>query len=264
MEDNGIIYHYCRMESFFNIIKGKSIWLSDALKTNDFLELKWILEVLNFPNISTDLESFKLEYEYWVRTFYRPHIACFSTEGDVLSQWRGYANDGKGVAIGFNRNYFESISNPENKETKLIDVVYDEVEQRQKLGKLMKSIDIEQFHKINSNLEGLSSIVLIQQIIEYGLFFKHYSFREEKEIRLIHGFGEVSAESESIKYRSTEDNLISYMEIPLNIENEFPPIREIVLGPKNKADERDVKNFYQRIFGIQREIKITRSMSSYR
>lgn len=250
------------MESFFNIIKGRSIWLSNALKTNDFLELRWILHVLKFPNIQTDFESFKLEYEYWIRSFFRPHVACFSTESDVLSQWRGYADDGKGVAIGFNRKYFESISDLDNKETRLINVIYDEVEQRQKLEKLMQSIDIEHFHKVNSNFEGLSSIVLIQQIIEYGLIFKNQSFREEKEIRLIHGFGELAAESDSLKYRPTEDDLISYMEIPLELDNGFSPIAEIVLGPKNKADESDVRDFL--LSSFSNVVRIKRSVCSYR
>jgi len=32
------------------------------------------------------------------------YIACFSEKGDLLSQWRAYADDGEGVAIGFDPN----------------------------------------------------------------------------------------------------------------------------------------------------------------
>lgn len=28
---------------------------------------------------------------------------CFSEDGDLLSQWRGYASDATGIAIGFSR-----------------------------------------------------------------------------------------------------------------------------------------------------------------
>jgi hypothetical protein len=28
-------------------------------------------------------------------------VACFSEAGDLLSQWRGYANDAQGISIGF-------------------------------------------------------------------------------------------------------------------------------------------------------------------
>ena len=32
---------------------------------------------------------------------------CLSEEGDLLSQWRGYAADASGVVIGFSRNYLD-------------------------------------------------------------------------------------------------------------------------------------------------------------
>jgi hypothetical protein len=31
-------------------------------------------------------------------------------KGDMLSQWRGYADDGKGFCIGFDRHEFEQYS----------------------------------------------------------------------------------------------------------------------------------------------------------
>lgn len=34
-----------------------------------------------------------------------PLISCFSKNGDLLSQWRAYAEDGKGFSIGFDSNY---------------------------------------------------------------------------------------------------------------------------------------------------------------
>ncbi|HEY8660108.1 MAG TPA: DUF2971 domain-containing protein [Hanamia sp.] len=34
-----------------------------------------------------------------------PLIGCFSKNGDLLSQWRAYAEDDKGFSIGFDSNY---------------------------------------------------------------------------------------------------------------------------------------------------------------
>jgi len=36
-------------------------------------------------------------------------VACFSAADDLLSQWRAYADDGCGFAIGFNARYFEKL-----------------------------------------------------------------------------------------------------------------------------------------------------------
>lgn len=37
------------------------------------------------------------------------YICCFSKEGDILSQWRAYANDGRGISIGFNLKKLEQL-----------------------------------------------------------------------------------------------------------------------------------------------------------
>lgn len=36
----GIIYHYCSLDTFVQIVKNKTIRLSDLDKTNDFMEKK--------------------------------------------------------------------------------------------------------------------------------------------------------------------------------------------------------------------------------
>lgn len=40
-------YYYCSLSTFLNIIKNKSIYLSDPLKMNDNLEIKWYIDKLN-------------------------------------------------------------------------------------------------------------------------------------------------------------------------------------------------------------------------
>lgn len=43
-ETPDVLYHYCSMNSFFNIIRNRSIWLSDVSKSNDKDELIWYKE----------------------------------------------------------------------------------------------------------------------------------------------------------------------------------------------------------------------------
>ena len=56
---------------------------------------------------------------YWNRRFYDGEffdfVVCFSEMPDVLSQWRGYADDGKGCCIGFSKTQLEQYcaKNPE-------------------------------------------------------------------------------------------------------------------------------------------------------
>ena len=45
-DENGPLYHYCSVQTFYNIIKNKSIWLSDLSRTNDSKELIWLKEII--------------------------------------------------------------------------------------------------------------------------------------------------------------------------------------------------------------------------
>ena len=108
MAEEEIVYHYCSVESFFNIIKSKKFWLSDARYMNDTHEIKWmdrmvykILDELSREK-KEQLESIKEFRDKYQEYQHKKHyIMSFSKEKDLLSQWKGYADDAKGVSIGF-------------------------------------------------------------------------------------------------------------------------------------------------------------------
>lgn len=60
-------------------------------------------------------------------------VMCFSGEesGDLLSQWRGYGDNGKGIAIGFNeyalKKVTDSVQTYENQESYILynKVIYE-------------------------------------------------------------------------------------------------------------------------------------------
>jgi hypothetical protein len=274
-----VIYHYCGLDSFEKIVNSQTIWLTNALKTNDRYEIKWITELLkSFPDIKSHIKvnKFKTLYEYYVKSFIRPHIACFSKEGDILSQWRGYANNGKGVSIGFDRKYFEAIAkrDQDQKEISIKKVVYLENDQKQELKRLIDARDFKGFAEVNEDF-NVGDIVLASELVQLGVKFKHYTFEEEKEVRVIQIFDKLALETDAFKYltpetnpfkyKGTDDDLTSYVELPLKPldppETTPPSIKEIIIGPKCKADEADVNDFVKSQFGYT--IKVKRSKSSY-
>ena len=42
------------------------------------------------------------------------YITCFSRNGDLLSQWRAYGDDGRGVSIGFNSKLLYKVDSSKN------------------------------------------------------------------------------------------------------------------------------------------------------
>ena len=116
-EKSDIIYHYCTLQGFLGIIQNASLWMSDISKSNDDLEciygrnqIKHRIEQEIEANMEA-MHEWEMGYEMNsdMHDSMLTYVACFSEKEDCLSQWRGYADDGKGMAIGFNKKVLEQL-----------------------------------------------------------------------------------------------------------------------------------------------------------
>jgi hypothetical protein len=93
------------MNGFNGILTSKSLWLSDAYYMNDYKEHRWVLdraiEQLHELKEPKNIALFSEVQKYIDGIQIHPFACCFSSEPDSLSQWRAYAEDGAGFAIGF-------------------------------------------------------------------------------------------------------------------------------------------------------------------
>ena len=215
-----IVYHYCSIDVFHKIITNHKIRLSEITKSNDSMELKWATQYIFdifmekyrseaastnyfFVNYPEDVYKELLE-QYLDETFdddrryYSFYVCCFSEESDCLSQWRGYADDAKGVAIGFDANELKEMTNRlGSRYDMLFDaVVYSEYEQRNAIKKqaqllidslkrLAKEVSEEKIDK--SEVKEKSKIrfrMVFEFIFKKCVFLKNPFFKEEKEYRL--------------------------------------------------------------------------------
>lgn len=203
----------------------------------------------------------------------RPHpfMFCMSEESDVLSQWRGYAMDGTGVAIGFNalglphQSHLPcTIANP-LANTALWQVVYDDELQYKTtktwFQKVMESVEcktVSHYQCVGSALSSLAPLL------------KNPSFREEKEWRLIHTPQLLTNEDNDhvpigtnlkMSQQVSRNELMTFFEYSFPIaRNEF--VREVWLGPKCSVSEFDLSMFLA-INGYG-NIPIRRSSATYR
>ena len=114
IDEIDILWHYCSNEAFLSIISSQEIWLGEITHSNDYMEGKWLIEEILRPAL---LNSGLADYQviqvlgriYDMKGRYNAFAFCLSEKSDVLSQWRGYADDGRGVAIGFNKKYLETL-----------------------------------------------------------------------------------------------------------------------------------------------------------
>ena len=205
-------------------------------------------------------------------------------ESDLLSQWRGYADDGSGVSIGFSSQYLhwlgKSIRDEQTPGFTLNRVIYDAKLQTEQIGPLYQQAKgfIEQgafrseYRSVldpRTDEEFQRDQILVKQARNrltpalLMLFLKMFllkgdAFREEREWRLIAYF---IYRGDTCRYRVARDRLIPYREIPL-LEFAWQPIKEVILGPKHITDPVVIEGFLrQNGFG---DVPVRRSNASYR
>lgn len=274
-------FHYCNSATLLAIGERGCLRFSDANMMNDGSEGRYgyglfesaanqlLDEISTYPALEGLSSEFFDKVDEWLspKQFYsHPVIACFSKNPDVLSQWRAYADNGAGWAIGFSGEAL--IAMP----VTMLEVVYDQDRQVEEVrnhlaAMFLLSRDKEDQSELSSNARLLAS---------YLHAYKDPSFREEEEVRLLHELRvdiketgwtlsdeggtsngkEISGEP--VCYRAAGSNIIAYVDLA------FRPgaIQELWQGPCNNNGPGNAL-FPLTQWG-HREVNLRRSASFYR
>lgn len=244
------MYHYTSKEAFLEIIRYRKIWATNILYLNDSAEARYcfkvfnakVKELLDHYSFGLDPERIYLdEASRWIddiddRFFEISNfIVSFSKQRDILSQWRGYAEHAGGICIGFSKSYINSLSFI-NK-YKLSDCVYDKDIQISNVEKIINKILVDYKHDNpdqkeikDSSLNGhLTSLAFA--MVEFAPIYKHGSFSEENECRII--IDGMDIKSEIIQYRNGASMVVPYIELELEPEGSGLEIEldEVIVGP---------------------------------
>ncbi|WP_055148857.1 DUF2971 domain-containing protein [Jiulongibacter sediminis] len=273
-KDNDLIYHYCDTNAFFSICTNQKLWMNDLHSMNDFMELHWGYSIWE-QSASTRIKKYGREFLDEIDEVI--HFSglqglllanCFSRDKDVLSQWRAYADDGKGYVVGFNAK--ELLGLP----IRALQVLYDKEQQIKEA-----TATIDALYQLKQ--EDQNEFKTLCGVFGYDLSaFKNPAFVEEKEIRLIHVldfkksndflklvdgggvyFGE-ERKGENVKYRIKQGMPTPYIELDFSNQKKLNPIKEVVIGPKNEVRETAISIFLETI-GIEK-VEISKSKASYR
>lgn len=313
LSDGTLRYHYCSVATFFSIIKNQSIWLSDISKSNDSQELKWFLKELEafihriwdslilerkqggYNDDPAEIQSLysSIVQELQTETF-KCWAFCLSEKRDDLGQWRGYADDGKGLAIGFNRVAFdgvnlEKIFNLGKFGTDYLlsprfgKVEYGEMGLSKFESSFRKGLDLSKETSLSVIKDKLKN--KINQFKKVAPFNKNGGFREEEEWRFIYvedcnkinreNFKEIKKDGKPVsmpifraakwEYIEKDGNLVSHIECQSKRFEDT--ISEIIIGPKCKLTEIEIKLLLVScgLFPSMEacDIRISKSASSY-
>ena len=316
------LYQYGSNRRCFGILSDRAVRLCDIRKSNDYDELL-IMYPQIFGEILTQYQNALFPFRFqglndmpamcrlisMTKDFlddmldtggFSNFVTCFSEAPDILSQWRGYADDGKGCCLGFSMSALQKYCDRSNGVLRLEKVNYvtrTEVDALVKqfakgilesLQDLRQWIVAEMTHDDEAedtdcllayNFQGM-----IEKLLVHSLAFKGAGFAEEKEWRLFlgsqaykqpnwvlgaaadmkgpRGFSEtLTFLRNRIEFNITEDNISPYVPVCFD-DFDSVPIEEIWLGPKSRISEYDLK-LYLATKGYN-NVRIALSNISYR
>lgn len=297
------IYHYCRTETLVEILQTKAVWLSDARHMNDYKEGLWAYELVDrFIKERTEkaaaagamamvlgmFEVFSLNRlqlpkttpsaveNAFNETLYgnatSAFVGCFAEVGDLLSQWRAYADDGRGVAIGFDPHAFglalrpAYVSRDAASAIGLVPVVYDREVQRRMVGERLERYLREPTADPAKAKDSAARCAA--DLGAMSMMFKNPAFSEEHEWRIVHtpmrlGKGEMDFQGAvaDVRYRVSAGTLVPYFPFSF-AASPLPAVTEVVLGPRNASLWTTVKGLLASA-GYP-DAKVRKSAASYR
>jgi len=251
------LYHYTSQQGLLGILGNNSkpcIWMTDILYLNDSSELTHTLELVKSEimerkdklssqgipayradqqNLSTNdkiydalelietiCDSFdNFQHDRFIENF----VFSLSTNGDDLSQWRGYCPDG-GYSIGFTTEKLLSIMK-HSEDYELKECIYDLRSKDKEIKSIFDLVDTCCASDNNFVVSEIALATYVKIVFAAG-FIKHDSFKSEQEYRII--FRGLNYDK---KYRTGKSMIIPYMEFSPVDKHNLLPINEIVVGP---------------------------------
>jgi hypothetical protein len=236
-----VLYHYTSMGVLESITRTRQIWLSEVSHLNDKTEhdhAATFMQGLLYERYP-DLKLLVAEnFSAWrFRQSFRETFVCSFTENaDSLPQWRGYCSNGLGVAIGFSSAAIrdmevtvQPVHRPDLESSfsaALMRCVYTR-EDKENLSEEY----IDQFLRCMTSEanQNAAQQILTNVMSLCSPLFKHESFKEEQEWRLV--VTSRTPDAPTRYFRIGYSSIIPYLTATLGADETVDFIKEIVIGP---------------------------------
>lgn len=240
------LHHYTDAAGLLGIIQSRTLWATDCRFLNDSTEYVYaraaLAEALNhLPNPALDpahhLHHIAAEVgdeiaklgkivNDGVDNDFRVAVTCFCEEGDLLSQWRGYAPN-HGYSIEFDHDTLDAaaqaVASVELGELRRIEYGPAAIAELAALAAAGVSSD-------NLNHPGVHGYHHALQLAANVASVKHEGFAEEREWRLVL-VQYAHNDATQILFRPTPIAVVPYMRVPIDPA----AICSIRVGPGDKT-----------------------------
>lgn len=198
------LFHYTSSAGLKGIVESGRLRLSDIFGLNDPSEMRhgvqYALNALQraAANGHKGAQLFAWRFSEQLggklEKISRQFVACFSPSGDDLGQWRAYADNGKGFALGLDGPRLEAAFGQMPHLSGSFTMIYDE----QSLRKAAEQIATEALRAaefpVGKRYDGPTvsaflhaiSVQTSNAILYTAMYFKHPAYESEREYRFEH------------------------------------------------------------------------------
>lgn len=231
------LFHYTTAEGMLGILSSKEFWATHMSYLNDSSELSYgstlVAERLaNLSKLYDALPQWKafLDLAHSNRNAFdnilEAYAICFCTNGDLLSQWRGYGLSGGGYSISLRPSAFNEPVETEEAISKesiplLRKVIYDPLEQQELIdlaiievsGVVTRYWHKQKDERARQRLIDACVSALRDFLVNYLVCLKNPVFKEEAEWRYVLVRPRGSRKGPPRKFRARAGALIPYIEV---------------------------------------------------
>lgn len=220
------MFHYCSLQGLQGIVESRRLWASNSQFLNDRAEVQRARETLarskdlvlsELSSYPRQLQTLQSQLERVATEDFHVFVTSFCERPDKLSQWRGYAQQGHGVSVGFSRQHLEMLG------YSVRHVIYDRL-----LRQLIEGLGVT-CEAQGAGDEQEFQRAVYRQLIEFVSVAKPDAFSEEEEIRII-VFSD-GVYPEDTQFRVVGKLFVPFVEIDLSAV--WPDvIQQVWLGPQ--------------------------------
>lgn len=251
MEPPPRLYHYTSQLGLLGILSSRTMWCTRIHYLNDSTEFAYALGLLKNAiqlrrhRVEATKQQMNLTKQHMNLTKQQMnltpvfdvfdamskgieslsrihvHVACFSEDGDALSQWRGYCRTGSGFSVGFDSS--QLVNAADRQSCFIAPCVYDPQRQSQLVDQLMRGFFEEALTKA-----GRVADDFFLDCVFLACVLKHPSFKEEREWRIV--TQELSDAHPQVAVRQGKVVLVPHFGFEL-VQPEEQLNVEIVVGP---------------------------------
>jgi len=242
-----ILYHYTSLEGVMGIVESRSLRATDIRFFNDYAEMRSTADHLRSA-IAQRMGDAKrnarlfVQLQDWlshrIAAGHMLYVACFTTNGNLLSQWRSYCPTAKGVSLGFRPEKICSsatqqsfrigkcVYDPQVQQrfaATILDVIEDIAERKGETRDPCKRHPSQSFHDVFEEVEV--------DLLGAAALLKHPSFHEEQEWRAVSPVMTNYVDA-PIEYREGRSMLLPFMRFALpEAADRRLDVEHVFLGP---------------------------------